>query len=137
MESLPTTTSQTTVRARLEATAFASACVVVFVDVMGQYFSTPVLIPYAMSLEADSFMQGCVMGLPFFGRIIGGVFMPVLADRVSRKWTMWLSTLGSAIAYGLSAWAATMGLSVLVAGRLIGGIFGQTLALVMAYLADL
>jgi MFS family permease len=109
----------------------------VFVDVMGQYFSSPVIIPYAATLTDSLSSQSLVISLPFLGRLVGGVIMPVLSDKTSRKAIIWLSSIGSFIAYSLSAAAMYYGFPLLVAGRLVGGLFGQTMSLLIAYLAEL
>ena len=109
----------------------------VFVDVMGQYFSSPVIIPYAATLTDSLGAQSLVISLPFFGRLVGGIIMPILSDKTSRKAIIWLSSAGSFVAYSLSAGAKLYGFPLLVAGRLIGGLFGQTLSLLMAFLAEL
>ena len=104
---------------------------------MGQYFSSPVIIPYAKALGADASSQSLVISLPYFGRLVGGVVMPILSDKTSRKKIIWLSAFGSFLAYSLSASAAALGFPFLLAGRLVGGLFGQTLSLLIAFLAEL
>ena len=97
----------------------------------------PVLIPYASSLTNREMLTGAVISIAPLGRILGGVVMPVLADRLSRKYVVWAST-GSSIAYGLSSTAAVSGgILMLLLGRMIGGVFGETKAMLTAYLMEL
>lgn len=109
----------------------------VFIDVLGQYFSSPVIVPYSASLGADLQLQGVIVGLPFLGRLVGGILLPIVADMTSRKLVVFASVVGSAGAYALSAAASDLGLRALLAGRLIGGFFGQTLQLLIAFLTQL
>lgn len=120
-----------------ETVAFAVCLVTVFVDVMGQFLSLPVVVPFATSLGANTQMQATIVGLPFLGRLVGGVIMPILADRTSRKKVVWLSIFGSGFAYTLSTLSAMAGLSFLVAGRLLAGLFGNTLSMLLAYTTEL
>jgi MFS family permease len=124
-------------RARFTSAAFAVCLVTVFVDVCGQYLSSPVVVPYAVSLGADESTQALVVSLPFLGRLIGGVLMPIVADVASRKLAVWLSALGSAVAYATSSLAVYVGIRALLLGRFVGGVFGQTMPLLMAYLLEM
>ena len=52
-----------------EAMAFICCLATVFVDVMGQYFSSPVIVPYAASLGANAAGQSLVVSLPYLSLI--------------------------------------------------------------------
>ena len=115
-------------RALLEATeraqqlAYICCLVTVFVDLMGQNFSNPVIVPYAASLTPSATLQSAVISISPFGRIIGGLVMPILADTFSRKKVVWASMAGSCVAYTLSALASGWGgIGLLLLGRLVGG----------------
>ena len=91
-----------------EQLAYYVALATVFVDLLGQNFAF-VLIPYAKPPSQTTMLTGAVISIAPLGRILGGVVMPVLADRLSRKYVVWASMLGSSIAYGLSSRAASVG----------------------------
>lgn len=121
-----------------ERMAFVTCLITVFVDLMGQNFATPTLVPYASSLTSDSWLRGAVLSIAPAGRIVGGLVMPVLADSFSRKKVVWASMIGSCLAYALSASAGPLGtVMLLLGGRLVGGVFGQTQSMLTAYLMEL
>ena len=120
-----------------EHLAYMCCLATVFVDLMGQNFASPVLVPYAVSLTKHEQLRGAVLSVAPLGRIVGGIIMPFLADATSRKKIVWLSMFGSAVAYALSSSAAAFGFTFLLLGRAVGGLFGETKPMLTAYLMEL
>ena len=123
-----------------EQLAYITCLVTVLIDMMGMHFMMPAMVPYMQSMGADVRMMGYVMTANMFCRVIGGLTMPRFADRTKLSWTVQLSMAGSAIAYlvsGLAQYAGAKSYGVYFGGRMLGGLFGGTLSLLMAYVAEL
>ena len=126
-----------------EKFAFYCAVVVVFVDLMGQHFTSAVLVPYTQDVGATVKEVSYFMSANMACRVLGNLFMPWFSDRTSRKFTMRLSTLGSCIAYLVAGMAIYMpsdnkgDFYTLLIGRILGGLFGGSLGLAIAYITEL
>ena len=77
------------------------------------------------------FLTAASLSAPLWGR---------LSDRIGRRPVLLISNAGSAISYGLFAFAATItgtqGLLLLLASRVFAGICGANLSVASAYIAD-
>jgi MFS family permease len=80
-----------------------------------------------------AFGKGFMTGMLLFGAFIGCLFMPYLADRISRKWALTVVVVIFDIGAIIQTSAQNYG--TLVAGRAIGGIGVGTLAMVPRSLA--
>jgi len=145
-----------------ETLAYVTCLVCIFVDVMGQFFTQPALIPYASHLGADTYQAGVLITGNMFGRVVSNQLLPWLSDKTSRKGTVVLSIVGSFVAYAMCASAnyvdddatllaaaansgnatktladSTNGFKMLFGGKLVGGLFGATVSLVQAYVIEL
>ena len=130
---------------------FLSYCcliLVVFVDNVGLQFSTPVQVPYTLSLGGTIEVVGTSLTINAFGRVVGGFIMPVLSDKWSKKGAIFLSMVGSLVAYTVAGtanfvdkvpidggWSAAIW--VYIVGRAIGGLFGNTMSLCIAFVGSL
>ncbi|KAB8203801.1 general substrate transporter [Aspergillus parasiticus] len=94
--------------------------VISIVNVMDEFHK---VFPQAVS----SFGKGFMTGMLLLGAFIGCLFMPYLADKISRKWALTVAVaifdIGAIIQTTAQSYAA------LVAGRTIGGIGVGTLAM--------
>jgi len=68
-----------------ETMAYATCLVCIFVDVMGQHFTQPSLVPYAQHLGATNYQVGLLVTTNMAGRVISNQFLPWLSDVTSRK----------------------------------------------------
>lgn len=73
------------------------------------------------------FNVGLMTGMLELGAFVGCLFLPCLADRYSRKWSLTLATVFFTV--GAIIQTASMNYDTLVAGRFIGGIGVGTLAM--------
>ena len=146
------------------AMAFATCLFTVFVDIMGQQFLAPVLVPYAEYLEASLDETGLLLTAEFCALLASQFVMSWLADTRGRRLVVCISMAGSAVAYlvqglaplgcgtGKLYWNAPndpaaasaadpatceRGWEVLLVGKILAGTFGGTFATVLAYVAEL
>lgn len=95
--------------------------VISVINVMPQFHAA---IPQAESEFGKGFMTGMLL----LGAFVGCIFMPYLADRISRKWALTVVVIIFDIGAVIQTSAQNYGM--LVAGRAIGGIGVGTLAMV-------
>ncbi|KAI2816758.1 hypothetical protein CBS115989_6529 [Aspergillus niger] len=94
--------------------------VISVINVMPQFHAA---IPQAESEFGKGFMTGMLL----LGAFVGCIFMPYLADRISRKWALTVVVIIFDIGAVIQTSAQNYGM--LVAGRAIGGIGVGTLAM--------
>ncbi|CAJ1451229.1 unnamed protein product, partial [Effrenium voratum] len=80
---------------------FAACMMVNLVDVMGMFFTAPVLIPYGQSLGASTSEIASFNTARFAMAIVSLLWMPKLADKQGTKLCVLISVLGTAVAYGV------------------------------------
>lgn len=80
----------------------------------------------------SAFGKGFMTGMLLLGAFVGCIFMPYLADRISRKWA--LTAMVIVFNVGAILQTAATNYDMLVAGRFIGGIGVGTLAMVYVLL---
>lgn len=95
--------------------------VISIINVMPQFHA---VFPRTETAFGKSFMTGMLE----LGAFIGCLFMPALADRISRKWALTVAVVIFNI--GAIMQTAAPNYAVLVAGRTIGGVGVGTLAMV-------
>lgn len=95
--------------------------VISIINVMDQFHA---LYPQAKT----SFGTGFMTGMLLLGAFVGCLFMPYLADKISRKWA--LTVVVVIFDLGAIIQTAAPDFGTLVAGRAIGGIGVGTLAMV-------
>ena len=109
-----------------------------------------VQVPYVLTLGGTIEQVGTALTLNAFGRVIGGFLVPILADKWSRKGSIFLSMIGSLVAYALAGFANFMdrtppagggtwsvAIWTYILARLIGGLFGSTMSLCIAFTSTL
>ncbi len=111
--------------------------VTVFIDLIGFGMVIPLLPYYADTppFNATPFEIGWMVSIYswmqfFFSPILGRI-----SDRYGRRPVLFVSILGSAVGYFLIGWAET--LTLVFAGRIIGGITGGNISTAQAYIADI
>lgn len=95
--------------------------VISIINVMEQFHA---VFPQA----ATAFGKGLMTGMLLLGAFVGCLFMPYLADRISRKWA--LTVVVVIFDIGAIIQTCSQNYAALVAGRAIGGIGVGTLAMV-------
>jgi hypothetical protein len=120
---------------------FISYCMlmlVVFTDNVGMNFSAPIGVPYVQELGGTVSDAGTVMTANAAAKILGGLLVPILADNWSSKKTIFLSMIGSVIAYTLAGTANFVGgFTLYIVARCVGGLFGGSMSLCSAMLIKL
>jgi MFS family permease len=99
--------------------------VISIINVMDQFRDA---FPETKTAFGTSFMTAMLL----LGAFIGCIFMPYLADRISRKWALTVVVIIFDI--GAITQTAAQSYGALVAGRAIGGIGVGTLAMVCKHL---
>ncbi|GMI24177.1 hypothetical protein TeGR_g14890 [Tetraparma gracilis] len=120
--------------------AFVTCMIVVFIDMMGQKFTEPALVPYATFLGMSSSQTSFVVSSRELGMFVSNLVMPRLADSKGRVLTVIISTAGSAVAYALQSganWFPDNGFGWLLTGKIVAGLFGGTFPMLIAYSVEL
>ena len=99
--------------------------VISIINVMDQFHA-------AFPQTETAFGTGFMTGMLLLGAFVGCLFMPYLADKVSRKWALTIVMVIFDI--GAILQTAAQDYAMLVTGRAIGGIGVGTLAMVFALL---
>jgi MFS family permease len=68
--------------------AFVTCMIVVFIDMMGQKFTEPALVPYATFLGMSSSQTSFVVSSRELGMFVSNLVMPRLADSKGRVLTV-------------------------------------------------
>jgi MFS family permease len=97
--------------------------VISIINVMDQFHT---VFPQTKTAFGTGFMTGMLL----LGAFVGCLFMPYLADKISRKWALTIVVVVFDI--GAIIQTVAQGYAMLVAGRAIGGIGVGTLAMVHA-----
>src|SRR5258705_12158951 len=87
---------------------------------------------YAFPRTRTAFGTSFMTAMLLLGAFVGCIFMPSLADKISRKWALTVVVIIFDIGAIMQTSAQSYG--VLVAGRAIGGIGVGTLAMVCKHL---
>jgi MFS family permease len=126
---------------REDSFAYGISLLVIFVDAMGVQFTAPVLVPYAISLGITIEQVGYLYTVQFIGEILCNLMMPRLSDAKGRTIVVYLSMIGSTVAYLLLGITYEMetddAFAWLVSGKFMSGLFGGTFPIMLAYIADL
>ena len=107
---------------------------------MGAKFTEPALAPYAQYLGISLTHLSLIMSSREVAVLVSNLWMPRLADSRGRVLTVLISTAGSAVAYlvqALAQYSPAAGLSYLLAGKVLAGLFGGTMPMIAAYIVEL
>eukprot|EP00927_Polykrikos_kofoidii_P077060 TRINITY_DN7404_c0_g1_i2.p1 TRINITY_DN7404_c0_g1~~TRINITY_DN7404_c0_g1_i2.p1 ORF type:complete len:635 (-),score=73.28 TRINITY_DN7404_c0_g1_i2:242-2083(-) len=121
--------------------AFFLCLFVIFVDMMGEQFCGIVLAAYSNSLGLEKSQLGSLYSASAAGMIVSSFFLPWLSDLRGRRLAIMVSMGGSLCGFFLQGLAhvfeypTTYG--VLIAGRLISGLFAGTLGVILAFVTEL
>ncbi|OLP93901.1 hypothetical protein AK812_SmicGene24134 [Symbiodinium microadriaticum] len=88
-------------RLDLAQVSFACCVLVNMVDVMGMFFTAPVMVPYGQQIGASTAEIAGFTTVRFSMAVISLLWMPRLADTKGVKLCILISVFGTAIAYGL------------------------------------
>lgn len=117
----------------IDQLAFYAACAVNFTDLLGISFVGPVLVPYGQSIGAEQNDLAMFQTIRFAGAFIANFWMPWMADKVGYKSVVIVSTIGTGASYMMQGMAHKLvegdsknGVYFMLAGRLVGGLFGGT-----------
>lgn len=107
---------------------------IVFLDLLGFGIILPFLPFYADTLGARGFELGLLFTAYSLAQLLGAAFLGRASDRWGRRPVLLLSLAGSAAGMVLSGLATT--LLALCLARAMAGLFGGSIAIAQAYVAD-
>lgn len=107
---------------------------VVFVDLLGFGIIMPLLPFLALEFDASPVQIGLLATTYSFFQFVASPVLGYLSDRFGRKKILVISQLGSALGFGLLAFAPS--LSIVFLARIIDGITGGNISVAQAYIAD-
>lgn len=106
----------------------------VFIDLLGFGLILPLLPYYAQTFGATGLWLGALMTAYSVGQFLGAPVIGRLSDRFGRRPLILLTLAGSVASLSLAGAATSLG--VLLAARLLAGLFGGSIAAAQAYIAD-
>lgn len=121
--------------ARLDFDRAAPIFVLTFVDVLGLTVLLPLLHLYAARYGASPLQIGIVLAAFPLAQLIGVPLMGALSDRFGRKPLLLISQISTCISFIMLG--AANSLALIIASRVIDGIFGANLATAQAALSDI
>jgi DHA1 family tetracycline resistance protein-like MFS transporter len=126
-----------------------SLCLVVFIDFLGYGIILPVLTPLFFNVETGflpenyseetrTFLFGMVVASYAIAQFFGAPIIGALSDRYGRKKMLTITLTGSLIAnLGFIFGTLFSSVSIMIAGRLIGGFMGGNAALANTMIGDI
>jgi MFS family permease len=128
--------------AQIEDGAFHLVLLVVLIDQIGIHFTSSVVIPLSITLGATATDVGYLFSARYAGALLSGFLLPMVADTKGRTIAIRLSACGSCLGYLIQGLSLVpndpkTGWLMLMVGKVIDGMFSQTMPVCMAYLADL
>jgi DHA1 family tetracycline resistance protein-like MFS transporter len=119
-----------------------AASLVVFLEGLGFGLGLPVLTAYTRELGGDVAMGGWMFALATLPRIVMGPIFGRMSDRMGRRWTLavvTVGTTGASVMWGLCPSLGGTGLSAvawLLASRAVYGVFASQSVLALAVASD-
>jgi len=104
-------------------------------EFLGASITVPIMAQYAASFHVDRGLVGLVFSVGSFATLLSDLWLPRVSDSYGRKPAIVLSLIGSTIAYGFEAVAPTFGFLLFAA--FVGGMFGGTPPVAVAYISDI
>jgi len=123
-----------------ESLAFLTALLVCFVDMLGQQFARPVLVPIGRTMGASLDTIAMFTTVRFLGAIVSGFWMAKMSDSCGRKLVVMISLFGTALAYAVQGYAGNIEgeeLAAFIVGRGLEGFFAGTQAVLKAYIIEI
>jgi MFS family permease len=112
----------------------------VFIDLIGFGIVMPLLPIYSRDFNAPGYLIGLIMASFSVMQFLFAPLWGGLSDRIGRRPVILISNAGSALAYAMFAYAATVGgqngLLLILISRIFAGICGANLSVASAYIAD-
>lgn len=118
----------------MRRSALAVLFLAVFVDLVGFGIVIPLLPRYAEELRASNAAIGLLMASFSAMQFLFAPMWGRLSDRVGRRPVLLVGLFGSVLSYAL--FAAADSLALLFASRIAAGVFGATIGVAQAYIAD-
>ncbi|MFW9877174.1 MAG: MFS transporter, partial [Candidatus Thorarchaeota archaeon] len=106
----------------------------IMVDVFGFSMVMPLLPAIAKSLGASDIMYGLIISSNAIAILIFGPIWGKLSDKYGRKPILMISQAGTGVAFLLLAFSNS--LNIILAGRVLDGIFSGQFPIIRAYIAD-
>jgi MFS family permease len=106
----------------------------IMVDVFGFSMVMPLLPAIAKSLGASDIMYGLIISSNAIAILIFGPIWGKLSDKYGRKPILMISQAGTGVAFLLLAFSNS--LYIILAGRILDGIFSGQFPIIRAYIAD-
>lgn len=119
---------------KLDMGRVAPIFVLVFVDVLGLTIVIPLLHLYGVTFGATPFEIGLIAAAFPLSQLIGVPMMGALSDRFGRKPLLLISQITTCLSFILLGFANS--LALVIASRVLDGIFGANLATAQAALTD-
>lgn len=130
----PPETDGTAAAPKIDRAALGSVYFTIFLDLLGFGIILPWLPFYAAELGATGFGLGFLFTSYSLAQLLGAALLGHLSDRFGRRPLLLLSLAGAALGMILSGLAQT--LVALCAARAVAGLFGGSIAIAQAYVAD-
>ncbi|MBM3876544.1 MAG: MFS transporter [Verrucomicrobia bacterium] len=113
----------------------------VFMDLVGFGIVLPLLPVYSRDFGAPGALIGLIMASYSMMQFLCTPLWGRLSDRIGRRPVMLISTAGATGSYALFAFgsgmAGTVALAVLLGSRIFAGLFGASITVAQAYIADI
>ena len=109
--------------------------VAVATEFIGISISLPILVPFASEFGVPQSMTGLVFSVGAFSNFLSNLWIPIRSDSIGRRRIILGTLIGSFIAYVTEASAQTF--EVLLLGLFLGGLFGGTQPVAVAYISDI
>ena len=119
---------------KVDRAGLASVYFTIFLDLLGFGIILPWLPFYAAELGATGFGLGFLFTSYSLAQLLGAALLGHLSDRWGRRPLLLLSLAGAAVGMVLSGLAQT--LVALCVARAVAGLFGGSIAIAQAYVAD-
>ncbi|KAL9185541.1 hypothetical protein ACHAXT_003318 [Thalassiosira profunda] len=104
-------------------------------EYLGASITVPILAQYAASFDVDRGVVGLVFSVGSFATLLSDMWLPRVSDVYGRKRAIVLSLVGSSVAYAMEAAAPSF--AALLVASFVGGSFGGTPPVAVAYISDI
>uniref|UniRef100_A0A7S4JS27 Major facilitator superfamily (MFS) profile domain-containing protein n=2 Tax=Odontella aurita TaxID=265563 RepID=A0A7S4JS27_9STRA len=109
--------------------------VTVATEFIGIGIGLPIMVQFAASLGVQENNVGLVFSVGAFAALLSNFWLPAVSDHAGRKPVLILSLFGCSISYGFQALSRSFEMLLMVI--FLGGIFGGTQPVAVAYMSDI